>query len=127
MDIRSYIQQAVEQPYGAELYIPCEHRKQQMKLRTELNNAAELYCEVIDTTIFLFVKKMFKDRRHWVVIQKLKRTQAVFVKESEDSKVSKMKAENPDVQRMIKLMREDGYDDDKIKEIVKEYTEENNG
>ena len=127
MDIRSYIQQAVQQPFGAELYIPCEHKKQQMKLRTELNNAAELYCKIIDTSIFLLIKRVFKDRRFWVVIQKLKRTQAVFVKETEDSPVSKINGEDPDVQRMIKLMREDGYDDAKISLIVKDYIKENNG
>lgn len=127
MDIKGYIEKAAEQPFGAEIFIPCEHRKQQMKLRTQVNNVAEEYCKAIDPSIFLFVKKLFKDGRFWVVIKKLKRTQALFVKETEEAQVKKLDAEDPEILRMIRLMRKDGLSEEEIQETVTLHKEQKNG
>jgi len=126
VDLKEYIQRAAEQTTGSELFIPCEHKKQQMKMRTALNNLAEEYCSRVNPDIFLLVKRIFKDGRLWVVIQKFKRTQAVFTKETEVSKVKKITTESPEIQRMIKNMRDDGYGEEKINEIVNAYKEQLN-
>jgi len=123
VDIKEYIEKAAEQPFGAEIYIPCEHRKQQMRLRTKVNNAADEYCQAIDPSIYLFVKKVFKDGRFWVVIKKLKKSQALFLKESEEAGVKKLETEDPEIIRMVKLMKKDGYSEEQIEDLIKLHKE----
>jgi len=122
MDLKEYIQVAAEMELGGELFVPCDTKNHQRRIKTALTHKAEEYMKFIDPDIKLTVKPRFKDGKFWVVITKEVPDRAIFTKTEIDG-VKKVIVDDPTLRRVISLMRRDGVPEDKIRDYVRKYKE----
>jgi hypothetical protein len=121
-----WIQRAVELNPGEKIFLEADSAKEQKRMERELGKEREAYAQVdpIEASK-VAIRNTFKDRKHWVVIEKMANSPLVgFIKDAggEISKIT-LGAE-PEKIRRIRLMIADGYSQDKIEEIEGTLTEE---
>jgi hypothetical protein len=121
MDIKEYILAAAELELGDELYIPCQTRQSRKKTLTKVRNVADEYKTLVNTDVNFHIKAEFKDGKYWVMIRKIPVERAFFVKNVLEGKLQKKIADDPNLRRIIKCMREDKIPEEDIRAYVEKY------
>jgi len=121
VDIKGYIISASELELGGELYIPCRNRRHRKKALTKVLNTIDEYMAVVNMEVNLVAVADFKDGRYWIRITRLPLDRAYFTKQ--DGKLEKRIIDDPELRRMIKLMREDNLTQEEIEDNVRIYQE----
>lgn len=119
MDLKEYISAAAELELGGELFIPCSNRRQRKKLLTKVLNLADEFTTHVNFDVSFDIAATFKDGRYWIRIERIPLDRAFFTKDQDG--VKKIVADDPELRRMIKLMRQDNLTEEEIKEHVKKY------
>jgi len=121
MDIKEYIIAAAEMELGDELFIPCPTRQARKKTLTKVRNVADEYKTLVNVDVNFEIKPEFRDGKYWVLIKKVPVERAFFVKNVIEGKLQKKIADDPNLRRIIKCMREDKIPEEDIRAYVEEY------
>jgi hypothetical protein len=125
--LNKWLLQAFALNIGESIYLPCINKPDQAEkynyFITQRKAMVAIDPEKAET---IKVYKMYKDRKHWVILEKLASTTLIAFKKIPGQAKAERLVLNISLQkdRQVKAMLEDGMSFEEIKEIVTELTEE---
>jgi len=121
--ILQWIKQASNLEKGDSVFLPCTSRETSKKLAEKFKRELEVLTAINPTkTAKLQVLSVIKDQRFWVEIRKIYGSPLVgFIKTA--SGVQRVEIEDPDRQRRILCMKQDGFKLEEVEELEGELTD----
>ncbi len=117
--ILKWIDKALEQPLHTKIFVAAESKEDVKKLKVDFRKEIEVFYELEpEKAGTILVSHQFKDRRFWLVLERVLGNPLVgFIKKPDGEMERVQLVFDPERERRIKLMQEDGHSLEEVEEV----------
>jgi hypothetical protein len=124
--IIKWLDKVFEQPLHAKVYIPAESKEDSTKLKKAFRDELDILYKIEpEKASTVLLGAVFKDRRFWVVLERVTGNALVGFVRNPDGTMERVKIDfDPERDRRIELMKEAGWTLEQIEQMEGPLTEE---